>query len=185
MLPKPSHEAMHEQVPDFNEPSSILDLLNLALYEIIGNSGSLVTRICESDYGITREEWQLMAMLAVLGPMSPSDISARTAIDRSQVSKTLAGLGAKELVLRQRVAGDARRVHLCISAKGLNLYQTLFPRVVRVHHSLLNGFTPGERHSLAQALFRIKCNAIRTETELAPLATAPRSRGGSRRRWPA
>ena len=174
---------MREQAPDFNAPASILDLLNLALYEIIGISGSLVTRICESDYGITREEWQFVALFATLGPMSPSDIAAHTAIDRSQVSKTLAGLVAKQLIVRQRVAGDARRVHLAISAKGLALYQTIFPHVMRVHHSLLDGFTKSERKRLAQDLFRIRHNARRTEQDLAPVTTVPRSKGGSRRRW--
>ncbi len=185
MPSKPPLITAHEWLPDFNAPGSILDLLNLALYEIIGISGSLVTRICESEYGITREEWQFMALLADLGPMSPSDIATHTAIDRSQVSKTLAGLGAKQLVVRQRVAGDARRVHLHISAKGLALYQTIFPRVVRVHHSLLDGFTPSDRQQLAESLFRIKHNAMRTEQELGPVTTVPRSKGGSRRHWPA
>ena len=184
MPSKPPRLTLQEQVPDFHAPGSILDLLNLALYEIIGLSGSLVTRICESDYGITREEWQLMALLAALGPLSPSDMAARTAIDRSQVSKTLAGLVAKRLVVRQRVAGDARRVHLKISAKGLALYQTLFPHVTRVHHSLLDGFNQSERQRLAQDLFRIKHNALQTEQAFGPVTPVPRSQGGSRRRWP-
>lgn len=183
MSTKPPLMTATALAPDFNAPDSILDLLNLALYEIIGISGSLVTRICESEYGITREEWQLMAMLADLGPMSPSEIAERTAIDRSQVSKTLAGLGAKKLVVRQRVAGDARRVQLQISGKGIALYQNLFPRVVRVHHSLLQGFTKSDRKRLAEDLLRIKQNAIRTDQALSPTTTAPRSRGGSRIRW--
>ncbi len=185
MPSKPQPMTAHEHVPDFHAPDSILDLLNLVLYEIIGLSGSLVTRICESDYGITREEWQLMALLTALGPMSPSDMAARTAIDRSQVSKTLAGLGAKRLVVRQRVPGDARRVHLKISSKGLELYQTLMPRVVQVHHSLLDGFSQSERQRLAQDLFRIKHNALQTEQAFGPATPVPRSQGGSRRRWPA
>ena len=184
MPSKPSLFVMREQAPDFNEPSSILDLLNLALYEIIGISGSLVTRICESDYGITREEWQFVALFANLGAMSPSDIAAHTAIDRSQVSKTLAGLVAKQLIVRQRVTGDARRVHLVISVKGLTLYQTIFPHVMRVHHSLLHGFTKSERKRLAKDLFRIRHNAMRTQQEFGPVTPVPRSQGGSRRRWP-
>lgn len=185
MPSKPSLFVMREQAPDFNEPASILDLLNLALYEIIGISGSLVTRICESEYGITREEWQFVALLANQGPLSPSDIAASTAIDRSQVSKTLTGLVAKQLIFRQRIAGDARRVHLAISVKGLSLYQTIFPHIMRVHHSLLLGFSKSERKRLAEDLFRIRHNAMRTEQELAPVRTVPRSKGGSRRRWPA
>lgn len=176
---------LREHAPDFNSPASILDLLNLALYEIIGISGSLVTRICESEYGITREEWQFVALLANQGLMSPSDIAACTAIDRSQVSKTLAGLVTKQLIVRQRVAGDARRVHLAVSTNGMDLYQTIFPHVMRVHHNLLHGFSKVERSRLAKDLFRIRHNALRTEQDLAPVTKVPRSKGGSRNRWPA
>jgi DNA-binding MarR family transcriptional regulator len=170
--------------PDFNAPQSILDLLNLEMYEVIGISGSLVTRICESDYGITREEWQFMAMLADMGPLSPSEIALRTTVDRSQVSKTLAGLVKKHLVDRQRVAGDARRVQMHISLKGQALYQQIFPRVVQVHHALLQDFNPEERQRLARDLERIKHNAQAAEQSLGPESTAPRSLGGSRLRWP-
>ncbi len=169
--------------PAFAAPRSILDLLNLAIYEVIGISGSLVTRICESDYGITREEWQFMAMLADLGAMSPSEIAQRTSVDRSQVSRTLGRLVAKQLVLRQRVPGDARRVRMVISARGQALYQKIFPRVVDVHHAMLQGFSPEERVTLAASLAQIKRNALRVESRLGPAGTAPRRLGGSRRRW--
>lgn len=169
--------------PDFNSPQSILDLLNLEMYEVIGISGSLVTRICESDYGITREAWQFMAMLVDLGPMSPSEVAQRTTVDRSQVSKTLAALVAKQLVQRQRVAGDARRVLMSVSPQGQALYEQIFPRVVQVHHALLQGFNPQERTRLAADLERIKRNALTAEQGLGPQHAAPRRLGGSRQRW--
>lgn len=183
MPPTHSTVPLSTTTPDFVAPQSILDLLNLEMYEVIGISGSLVTRICESDYGITREEWQFMAMLVDLGPLSPSDVAQRTTVDRSQVSKTLAGLVAKQLVERQRVSGDARRVLMRVSPKGQALYAQIFPRVVQVHHALLQDFSPEERARLAADLKRIKHNALAAEQALGPQGTAPRRLGGSRRRW--
>jgi len=87
-LPKASLLAQI-QLPNFENPQSIFDLLNFRVSEFMGLSGSLVTRICENEYGITREEWQFVAMLAELNAMSPSDLAARTTVDRSQASKTL------------------------------------------------------------------------------------------------
>ena len=86
--------------PNFKDPQSIFDLFNFVVYEFLSLSGSVVTRICEGDIGITREEWQFVAMLAKLGEMSPSDLASRTTIDRSQASKTLRTLMAKGLVDR-------------------------------------------------------------------------------------
>jgi DNA-binding MarR family transcriptional regulator len=91
-------------------PSIIFDLLNFRIAEFFGLSGSLVTRLCEGQYSITREAWQFIAMLAALGPMSPSDLATKTTIDRSQVSKTLKTLSTKKLITRQIVPSDARRI---------------------------------------------------------------------------
>ena len=107
-FPKASLAAA-DPLPHFENPQSIFDLLNFQLFEFLGISGSLVTRICENEYGITREEWQFAAMLAELGGMSPSDLAARTTVDRSQTSKTLRGLMAKGLVDRQPVRASTRR----------------------------------------------------------------------------
>ena len=50
------------QIPQFENPQSIFDLLNFQLHEFLGISGSLVTRICENEYGITREAQDPLAL---------------------------------------------------------------------------------------------------------------------------
>eukprot|EP01034_Spumella_vulgaris_P027967 gene27967-34757_t len=142
--------AAQSQLPEFEDPKSIFDLLNFQLSELLGISGSLVTRICENEYGITREEWQFLAMLAELNAMSPSDLAARTTVDRSQASKTLRGLMSKGLVERQRVPGDGRRALVLLSQAGSNLFAQLFPRVVQVHHEVLQDLAPAQRQDLAR-----------------------------------
>lgn len=119
--------AASDPLPHFENPQSIFDLLNFQLHEFLGISGSLVTRICENEYGITREEWQFVAMLAELGGMSPSDLAARTTVDRSQASKTLRGLMAKGLVDRQPVPGDGRKARVQLTEAGMQLYRQIFP----------------------------------------------------------
>ena len=75
-------------LPNLQNPSSIFDLLNFRVSEFYGVSGSLVTKLCEGEFGVTREEWQFIAMLAHLGPLAPSDLAQRTTVDRSQASRT-------------------------------------------------------------------------------------------------
>ena len=181
-LPKASL-AVDRRMPRFDAPASIFDLLNLTVSELIGISGSLVTRICESDHGITREEWQFVAMLASLGPLSPSDLAAQTTVDRSQVSKTLKGLVQKKLVQRQPVPGDGRRVRMVLSVQGQAFYERLFPRMAQVHDELLAGFSPEECQRLAGDLVRIQGNALRAARKHWPEEPASRRQGGSRRRW--
>lgn len=169
--------------PDFVNPVSIFDLLNFRVSELIGVSGSLVTRICESDYGITREAWQFIAMLAQLGPTSPSDLAARTTVDRSQTSKTLRGLIGKGLLERQRIPGDGRRACVLLTAEGQRLYDDLFPRVVQVHHEVLADLSAEDRRVLAQTLSQLQARALDVARQLQPTGGQGRRVGGRRTLW--
>jgi DNA-binding MarR family transcriptional regulator len=170
-------------VPNLIAPSTIFDLLNFRIAEFYGLSGSLVTRLCEGRYGITREAWQFIAMLAALGPMSPSDLATKTTVDRSQVSKTLKTLSAKKLINRQIVPGDARRITISLNESGRTLYEKIFPKVVEVHHSVLVELTENEKKVLAKCLVKIQQGAQRAVGMGLVSVAADRRHGGSRVSW--
>lgn len=175
--------AQQSRLPAFEQPRSIFDLLNFRLSELMGISGSLVTRICENEYGITREEWQFVAMLAELDAASPSDLAALTTVDRSQASKTLRGLMVKGLVERQAVAGDGRKARVLLTPTGTALFQQLFPRVVKVHHEVLQDLGSAERQMLAQSLTAMQERALAVAQAHKPRAAVGRRQGGSRAHW--
>jgi DNA-binding MarR family transcriptional regulator len=175
--------AAPDPLPDFENPQSIFDLLNFQLHEFLGISGSLVTRICENEYGITREEWQFVAMLAELGGVSPSDLAARTTVDRSQASKTLRGLMAKGLVDRQPVPGDGRKARVLLTEAGMHLYRQVSPRVFQVHNEVLQDFNIHEREALARAMHRLRARALAVAQMHKPEGASGRRQGGSRAIW--
>jgi DNA-binding MarR family transcriptional regulator len=175
--------AAPDPLPHFENPQSIFDLLNFQLHEFLGISGSLVTRICENEYGITREEWQFVAMLAELGGMSPSALAGRTTVDRSQTSKTLRGLMAKGLVDRQPVPGDGRKARVLLTEAGMQLYRQIFPRVVQVHNEVMQDLSIDEREALARAMHMLRARASAVAQTHKPEGAAGRRLGGSRARW--
>jgi DNA-binding MarR family transcriptional regulator len=170
-------------VPNLIAPSTIFDLLNFRIAEFYGLSGSLVTRLCEGRYGITREAWQFIAMLAALGPMSPSDLATKTTVDRSQVSKTLKTLSTKKLINRQIVPGDARRITISLNESGRALYEKVFPKVVEVHHSVLDELTENEKKVLGKCLVKMQQGAQRAVGMGLVSVAADRRHGGSRVSW--
>lgn len=147
------------RLPEFDAPASIFDLFNYVIFELFGVTGSLVTRICEADYGVTRDEWQVVAMLAASGSMAPSELSARTTIDASQMSRTLRQMCAKGLVNREAVAGDARRAIIVLTDAGRALYASLFPRAVDLNCRVLAPLSSAERRALADMLVRLRVHA--------------------------
>lgn len=170
-------------VPNLAQPASIFDLLNFRVSEFYNLSGSLVTRLCEGEFGVTREEWQFIAMLAALGPLSPSELAAKTTVDRSQGSKTLRGLLGKQLIYRERVAGDARRARVGLSEGGWALYRRVFPRVVAVHSAMLSELGEQELAVLARCLAKMQATAMEVTRSGLVEVQADRRHGGSRSTW--
>jgi DNA-binding MarR family transcriptional regulator len=169
--------------PNFEVPQSIFDLLNFVMFELQGVSGSVITRICEQDYGITREEWQFLAMLAKLGEMSPSDLANHTTVDRSQTSRTLRGLLSKKLVQRLAVPSDARKARVLLTPEGRALYAKVLPQVVQMHHYVLQDLDGAERSTLARHLQKMQARALEAARLHKPEGTTSRRQGGSRTTW--
>jgi DNA-binding MarR family transcriptional regulator len=170
-------------LPNFKDPQSIFDLLNFVVFEFVSLSGSVVTRICEGDMGITREEWQFVAMLAKLGGMSPSDLASRTTVDRSQASKTLRTLEVKGLVNRHQVQGDGRRAIIGLTQQGLALYAEFFPKVVHLHNEILQDLNDDQRDDLAQLMNVLHVRAKEATASFKPENRAPRRQGGRKAKW--
>lgn len=169
--------------PNLASPASIFDLLNFRVAEFYGVSGSLVTRLCEGEFGVTREEWQFIAMLAALGSLSPSELAARTTVDRSQGSKTLRGLQAKKLIFRETVPGDGRRARVGLTEDGWALYVRVFPRVVEVHTAMLSALDGAEMAVLARCLRKMQETAEAVSRSGLVAVPADRRHGGSRSTW--
>jgi len=178
-------QASQRPYPNFKDPQSIFDLFNFVVFEFISLSGSVVTRICEGDIGITREEWQFVAMLAKLGEMSPSDLANRTTIDRSQASKTLRTLMAKGLVDRHKVKGDGRRAIIGITQQGRSLYEKFFPKVVQLHNEILQDLSDDQRDELAKLMSALHLRAKAAIESFKPEHSAARRMGGSKTQWQA
>lgn len=174
-----------DPLPAFRAPRSILDLVNYQLHQIESRSAGLVTRICEGEFGITRREWRFLALLAVLGEQSPSQLATLAALDRPRTSKALASLQQRGLVERRGVAGDGRRQRIRLSAAGHALHERLFPRVVQVNLALLDDFSEREVMQLARLLKRLHLASQSLPETALVSARVDRRGGGTRHRWAA
>lgn len=164
-------------------PGSIHDLINYQLHLIESVSASNVTRMCEGEFGITRREWRLIALLSASGPLAPSLLAEQAGLDRSRTSKALMPLLDKGLVTRAVDPRDGRRATVSLTAEGEALYRRLFPRVVEINVRLLDVLDPAEVQVLAGMLLRLRRRAREIVDARLVEAIADRRRGGSRRQW--
>jgi DNA-binding MarR family transcriptional regulator len=112
-------------------------------------------------YGLAFREWRVMAILAKHEPLSASDLVARSPMDKASVSRAVASLVRRSLVVVAQGEADARVKVLRLSPDGWDLYQRVAPRSVARQKALLSALTTAERESLYFMLDRIEKEAIR------------------------
>lgn len=154
------------------------DLLLYRLSRLLAVGGSMVIRLCEGRFGITRREWRLIATLASRGELSSSQLAEHAQLDRARTSKAVGSMVAKGLLSREHPAGDRRQVLLGLTARGQALYHELFPLVTQINGELVGALDADTIARLDNALRLLQARAERMAAE-AVLPKADRGRRGA------
>ena len=165
-------------------PESLDDLLLYRISRLLATAGGLVIRYCEGEFGITRREWRVLALLAGreagCGPLGSSELAQLANLDRPRTSRAVSALVRKKLVSRVARPGDARHISLATTAEGDTLYRALFPRVAAINREALSVLTPAQMDQLDTTLTQLQANAEAMVADAAP-PLANRFGGGTRR----
>ena len=166
-----------DQRHSWRQPSKLDDLFLYHLARLMSSAGSMVVRLCEGGYGITRREWRMIGLLADKGPLQPSQLAEEAQLDRTRTSRTISTLIAKGLLQKQSIAGDGRQALVSLSASGKKLHQQLFPQVQAINQELLSDLDDAQLHVLSDAFSRIAQRAAMMEAR-GDFPKAERRRGG-------
>lgn len=167
--------------PSSRSPKRLSELLNFRLQALHALSGAPVVRILEGRYGITRREWRLLAWLAEMGPLSPSDLALSCQLDRARTSRAIGDLVTKGLASRTLAAHDPRRALVALTPEGQRLYAQVFPEVVNIHAQLVEVLDDAQLQTLDAVLALLTARARALNECVATDIKAQRQAGGSRR----
>lgn len=106
-------------------------------------------------FGLTIPEWRVMAVLGTGGPLAPTSIVERTAMDKVKVSRAAAALEAKGLVTRRPHPEDRRSALLELSAEGRLVFERIVPLARALEAELTAVLGPEDRAELARLLARL------------------------------
>ena len=103
-------------------------------------------------YGLSREEWRLLFLLAGTEQVTSVELARRTTLDKVQVSRAAQRLEAKGLISRRIDHKDKRlRVYRCTEA-GRHLFAEALPQVEARATEMLGGMRTQDRAALEQGL---------------------------------
>jgi DNA-binding MarR family transcriptional regulator len=108
--------------------------------------------------GISLPMWRSLAALRHDGPMRLGELARMTSIEVSTLSRIVAALQRKGLVLRERSDFDARAVRVALTTDGRALTNRITPLAMECEASALAGFTPGEAARLRDLLRQLFAN---------------------------
>jgi DNA-binding MarR family transcriptional regulator len=162
-------------------PRSLPDMLLYRINRLRAVGGAIVLRFCEGQFGITRREWVVIALLVNQDGATSSELAARAELTKSAISKALGSLGQKGLVTRSAQPGDHRFARLSLSDAGKALYGEILPLVEEVNRDLMSCLSPQQVSELDTTIAQLETQASFMAERMGTLPKADRRRGGTQR----
>ena len=121
---------------------TIRDLLSYRLHVV----ANLLSRGAEMRYrrefGVSLWEWRTVALLGAQAPLSLNELAAAAGIDKSQMSRVVAGLVARGIVARAADETDGRGVRLTLTRSGERLCEGLIRAAAERNDAFLGCLAP-------------------------------------------
>ena len=123
-------------------------------------------------YGLSREEWRLLFLLAGVNDMTSLELGQRTTLDKVQVSRAAQRLEEKGLISRAIASSDRRlRLYACTTT-GKALFDEILPQVEAQASDILQSMPPQERAALERGLVALlqAIDSAQGEVERQPIS---------------
>jgi DNA-binding MarR family transcriptional regulator len=105
---------------------------------------------------ISITNWKIMRVIGFFGPLSASELGARTNLDPDKITRAVDTLVQRSYVIRKHDEADRRRVVLTLSAKGRRVYEKIEDVANEMEVELLSVLTAEERKALLSSLSKLE-----------------------------
>lgn len=141
-----------------SKKSSILKLERFLPYRISTLSNRISAIIAETykdKFALSVTEWRIMAVLGEYPEASADEVSVKTQIEKSIISRALQKLLKRHLVLREVDEADRRRQNLRLTNTGQDVYTQIVPVSYDYEQTLLECFSLKEQQQFDALVDRL------------------------------
>jgi DNA-binding MarR family transcriptional regulator len=114
-----------------------------------------IARLYQARFGFGITEWRVIAVLGRNPELSANAVAERTAMDKVAVSRAVAHLLERGLLLREMHGDDRRRSVLALSEAGIRIYDEIVPLALGRERKLLATLDAEERRQLERILEKL------------------------------
>jgi DNA-binding MarR family transcriptional regulator len=112
------------------EPFDLQDFLPYLLNQAAEATSRSFQATYRAQYGLTRTQWRVMANLGRFGAMTARDICRISHIDKTKVSRAVAGMAAEGLLTRTTSDQDRRAENLSLTPEGHEVFAQIGQRAL-------------------------------------------------------
>lgn len=127
-------------------------LITYKLTRIVDTIVRAASQIYRSRYNVSITDLRILATIGAHSPLAANGISRLTRIDKAWVSRSLASLAERGLVVREAHTEDSRITLLSLTSKGRALVRRMVPFAVDRHEQLLSKISRPNRLLLNELL---------------------------------
>jgi len=106
----------------------------MALAEAVSRS---IAQVYESRFGLSRDEWRVLATLADTGPLKAVVLAEQTHLNKMQISRALKRMEDVGLIVRKDDPDDGRAYIVSLLPAGQALHRKIVPMVAAREQYLL------------------------------------------------
>lgn len=118
-----------------------------------------VASVYKDAYGLSVQEWRIMAVLGSTDGMTATDIVKRSSMDKVVISRALQRMKDRDLITQVAHPSDGRQVVLSLSDEGTRIFKDLVPKVRHVEEGILKDLSPDEINVLEELMQRVRLAA--------------------------
>jgi DNA-binding MarR family transcriptional regulator len=132
-----------------------------------GLVSAALSRIYADRYKIGVPEWRVLVTLGQFGMMTAKAIGLHSHMHKTKVSRAVALLERRKLVMRRANRADLREAFLSLTPAGRDIYSELAPVALDFARQLLDSVDAADRPALNRALTRLTERAAQLAPDIA------------------
>ena len=143
--------ASQRSAPD-QAPLKLEEFLPYRLNVAAALASQALSRIYAQRYRLGVPEWRVLVTLGQYGAMTGKAIGAHSHMHKTKVSRAVALLEQRKLLLRRANKADMREAFLSLTPAGRAIYQDLAPVAAAFARRLVDAIDPADRAAFDRAL---------------------------------
>jgi DNA-binding MarR family transcriptional regulator len=142
------------------------DFLPYQLNVVASLTSQALSRVYARRYRIGVPEWRVLVTLGQYGVMTGKAVGAHSHMHKTKVSRAVALLEKRRLLVRRANREDMREAFLSLTAAGRAMYEELAPHALDFARRLTEILTPQDREAFNRAVQQLTARSAELAAEV-------------------